>query len=84
MNHQDLKRILDSDSGKALKDYLVYKLNELRMIDNVKILDTPTHQALELKAQRKAYDKLKEILEEVITIEDADVSKQEANPYGIL
>jgi phage terminase large subunit len=84
MNHQGIKQVLDSNVGLPLKEYLIEKLKELESIREVKILDTPTHQTIELKAQKKAYDKLKDILQELITIEEMDVSKQENNPYGIL
>jgi hypothetical protein len=82
MQIQELKKTLDSDSGKVMKEYLMGKLNELRMIDSIKILDTPTHQTIELKAQKKAFEKLREILNDLITIEDSDVSPSEPNPYG--
>jgi len=63
----DIRRVLDSSAGAPLKEFLLDKLDELRDIDNILEKDTAEHQALELKAQKRAYSKLKEIMEVVIT-----------------
>jgi len=64
----DIKKVLDSSAGKALKDLLLRHLVELGDINAVKEKDTPTHQAIELKAQKRAYTKLKEIYSEIMTL----------------
>jgi len=66
-NYDDIRKILDSSAGASLKDFLIVKLNELKDINNISEKDTPTHQALETKAQKRAYSKLKEIMEVIIT-----------------
>ena len=70
MDKKAIKKFLDSGTGQATKDYLLGQLAELRDIDNVDEKDTPTHQALEVKAQKRAYNKLKDILSEIMTIPD--------------
>jgi len=63
----ETKRFLDSEAGRELKEYLFKKLDELKDIENLKEIDTPTHQSIEIKSQRRAYLKLKEILSEIMT-----------------
>lgn len=66
MELTELKNFLDSEAGKTLKKYLVVKLNELGSIENISEKDTPTHQAIEIKAQKRAYQKLKEIFADIV------------------
>jgi hypothetical protein len=68
-NIQNLKKILKNDNWLTLRRYLTDKLLELRNIDNINEKDTPTNQAIEMKAQKRAYEKLKEILTELSAIE---------------
>jgi len=70
MNIENVKTILNSQAGQDLKDYLISKLDELKDIDNLKDLDTPTYMVIEIKAQKKAYRKLKEIFEEITTFSE--------------
>jgi hypothetical protein len=67
--YKRIKTILDGEVGKPLKEYLIDSLNELKNIDNIKDVDTPTAQAIELKAQKRAYKKLEEILTFILTVE---------------
>lgn len=72
----DIKKVLDSSAGKALKDFLLTHLMALCDINAVKEKDTPTHQAVELKAQKRAYAKLKEIYDEIMTL-SGDVEQRD-------
>ena len=81
MNLKAVKQTLDSDVGKPLKEYLLMQLKELRQIDNVKDYGTPTHQAIELKAQKKAFEKLRNILGEIMTIGEMDDTKKEKDQF---
>ena len=67
MDLQQIKITLDSDSGKALKSYLLDKLNELKNIDNIQPYGSPTAYTVEARAQKKAYNKLKEIMQDLMT-----------------
>ena len=78
-----MSRVLDSDAGQALKKYLLIKLEELRSIDNIALKDTPTHQTIELKAQKKAHDKLKEILSDIMTIENVISKRDPRDSYVV-
>jgi len=81
MNLKEIKQILDSPQGKELKAYLLSRLGELRDIENVADCKTPTHQAVELKAQRKAFEKLKNILAEIMTIQEISGEKKEKDQF---
>ncbi len=79
---KEIKTFLDGASGKELKDYLFNKLQELKDISTIKETETPTAQAIELKSQKRAYLKLKEIFEVIITIEE-DKSKNPKDSYDV-
>jgi len=64
-----------------MKDFLLEELVELRKLDNLKEYKTPTIQAIETKSQMKAFDKLKEILNKLMTISDIDIEKAEKDSY---
>jgi hypothetical protein len=78
-----IKATLDSDSGKALKDYLLLKLAELRDISNIKPIAAPTAFSVEAKAQEKAYQKLKEILGDVMTFGAEVKEKDPRDSYEV-
>ena len=82
MNLESIKTILDGDIGKPLKNYLLDCLRDLKNIDNVKEYSKAQDQAVELKAQLKAYNKLSRILEEIMSIEEDKDEKQE-NEYSV-
>ena len=81
MNLKKIKETLDSQIGKDLKEYLIVKLGELRNIDNIKEFKTPTHQSIEIKAQKRAYQKLNDIMSELLTIEEFDNTVKEKDRY---
>ena len=79
----NIKTMLDSSAGKALKKLLLGYLYELQDIENLKEIDTPTHQAIELKAQRRAYLKLREIFNEIMTVGTDARSKDPRDDYYV-
>jgi len=81
MNQSEIKKALDSEVGRPIKDFLLAELIKLRQIDNLTDYETPTAQSIEIKAQKKAFNKLKDILEEIMTIGDADIKKSEKDRY---
>ena len=80
---EELRRILNSDSGKSLRVYLVGKLNELKDISNLDLKDDSEHQAVEVKSQKKAYLKLKQIMEELIDFSTEQEEKDPKDSYII-
>lgn len=83
MELEEIKRTLDSASGKALKTYLLAKLSELRDIENLQEFSTTAAQTLEVKAQRRAYLKLKDILGKLLTFEEERRPKNPADSYSV-
>jgi hypothetical protein len=59
---QNLQALLASPEGQALRAYLASELMSLRFIENVKDFEHPYAQAVEIRAQKKAYEKLAAIL----------------------
>ena len=80
----ELKVYLNSSAGKQLKGYLLARLEELNGIESLREIDTPTHQAIELKAQRRAYLKLKEIYSEIMTLSEEPKKKDPRDSFDIL
>ena len=73
---ESIKKVLESEVGKTLKDYLLAKLKSLHSIERVAIKDTPTHQTIEIRAQLKAYLVLRDILDAIMIVE-LDKGKEE-------
>jgi len=83
MNLEATRKTLGSSSGKALKEYLLSKLYELRNIENLNELSTATAQALETKSQKRAYLKLKEILKDLMDIEQEVKENDPRDRYDV-
>lgn len=79
-----IKTVLDSSAGKQMKDYLLAKLLELRDISNLREFETTAATSLELKAQLRAYKKLREILEAIMTFESDPKEKDPRDSYDVL
>ena len=77
------KQLLDSGAGTELKEYFQGKLNELDSIENISEKDTPTHQAIEIKAQKRAHTILKEILSEIMTLSEPIKSRDPRDDYSV-
>ena len=78
---QSIKKVLDSGTGLALKEFLLGRLSELRDIDNINEKDVATHQAIELKAQKRAFEKLRGILSEIMTFSEEEMEKDPRDSY---
>jgi hypothetical protein len=83
MDIEAIKKILNSGTGVALKEYLQSKLYQLKNIDNVSDKDTPSHQAIEIKSQKKAYLKLKEILQDIMDLSEETKEKDPRDNYNV-
>ena len=83
MATESIKQFLDSATGLELKEILLARLNELKSIENISDKDTTAKQSLELKAQKRAYGKLKEILQDLMTFSGSVKSKDPRDQYGI-
>ena len=81
MNLQEIKQTLNSPVGKELKEYLSDKLQELKNIDNIKRFKTEKAQIIEVDSQQKAYDKLKEILDDLEIWSEEKHTKSEKDRY---
>lgn len=76
INLAQIKEVLASSAGQSLREYLISKANELKDITNIKEYSTTSTQTLELKAQLRAYVKLKEILSDILFF-DAEVKEKD-------
>ena len=65
MNTDNLKKFLDTEVYKDLREYLAIKIDYFDRLSNVKDLPKAQDQAVEVKAHRKANDYLQEMLDEL-------------------
>lgn len=78
---ENIRKLLDSGAGQEMKDYLESKLAELKSIDSINEKDVGTHQVIEVKAQKRAYVKLAEILSVIMTLSEPIKSKDSRDRY---
>lgn len=82
MELEKLRALLNSEMGQPLKRYLAQELNKLKNIENIEKCTSPTQQAVEYTAQLKAYRKVAEILENIVSITADDIDEEE-NEYAV-
>ena len=79
-----LKQLLVEPLYEDLVEWMSKQLRDLKNIDNVRELPKAQDQALELKAQKKAYDKLDAIFSTIMFIKKEEVpNKDKGNDYGV-
>ena len=83
MENEQIRATLNSGSGRALRKYLIRKMYELRDIQSVKDISNATEQAIELKAQKKAYNKLDEIFREIMDMGEEPREKDQADSFEV-
>ena len=83
MATDSIKQFLDSGVGLELKEILLARLNELKSIDTLPEKDTPSHQAIAVKAQKLAYKIVKEILQDLMTFSGNVKSRDPRDSYGM-
>lgn len=82
---QKLKEVLKEPIYDDLVMWFSKQIRDLKNIDNVRECSKAQDQALELKAQKKAYDKLDAILSTIIYIKsEPEIAKPEGkNDFGV-
>lgn len=84
MDLERLKSTLDNSTYDELRGFLLGELNSLRDIDNIREYSKAQDQALEVRAQKKAYEKLRNILSQIMTIHDSEpVEENTGEDYGL-
>lgn len=83
MDLEAIRKTLNSRSGKALKEYLKGELEGLRNIENIQEYQTTATQTLEVKAQKRAYTKLKAILGKIMDFEEEPKPKDPRDSYEV-
>jgi hypothetical protein len=78
-----IKQFLNSGAGLEMREYLTLKLNELKNIDSVSEKDVASQQVLELKASKRAYKKLKEILSDIMTFSESVKLKDARDRFDV-
>lgn len=84
MDIKELKNLLDTTSGKELRGFLLAEYNKLKNIENVKDCSSAADQALELKSQKKAAEKLRDILSKIMTINESEKVDKSKDDYFII
>jgi len=80
----ELKSLLAEPIYQKLVEWFTLQLKDLKDIDNVRECSVAQDQAVELKAQKKAYQRVQGILETIIAIHDLpEETKAQDNDYGV-
>ncbi len=74
-NEDIIRKLLQSESGKNLKYFLDNKASELRDINNLHISLNPIKTAIEIRATKKAFKILTNILGEICDLEEKQPPK---------
>ena len=79
-----LKQLLVEPLYEDLVEWISKQLRDLKNIDNVRDYSKAQDLAVELKAQKKAYDKLDAIFSTIMWIKKEEIpEKTEGNDYGV-
>lgn len=80
-----LKTLLQKPLYDDLVEWMSKQLRDLKNIDNVRELSKAQDQAVELKAQKKAYDKLEAIFSTIMWIknEPEPTGQDKKNDFGV-
>lgn len=70
MNHEEIKKTLDSPAGCALKEYLLDEAHKLDSISNIPLDFDDSTIATKVSSRQEAFKIIKNILGKVLTWED--------------
>jgi len=84
-NLQRIKKTLDSPAGEDLKNFLVERILELKSIEAIDDKKDFKEVAIEVKANKRACDKLVNILKDILTISTSVTKKKSfKDSYNVL
>jgi len=81
MNNEQIKKTLDSEAGKALKDFIISEIHKANSVNNLKDLDNAEEIAIEVKANKKAVKVLVNIFGQILTLSGEQSKKDERDNY---
>jgi predicted DNA-binding protein YlxM (UPF0122 family) len=76
-NLEELKKFIESDLGKDLKQFILKHYNALNSLEAIREFDDVERQTLEIKANKRAVEVLGSILGKITMIEDFQPSEKE-------
>lgn len=82
MNYTNIKKLLNSGTGKELKSFLINEVEKLNSINNLKDLDNPEELAIEIKANKKALKILRDTYSQILDWEDTEYNKSKEKYYS--
>ena len=74
---KSLKRILSTEAGRPLREFLLEHYRALNSLEGVREIDNADDLAIELKATKKALKTVRAILSEIISIEQFNSNSTE-------
>ena len=81
---QALKKTLSAEVFAGLTEFFQEQVRDLNTLDQVRELSHADDQAIEVKACKKAYEKVQAIFQQIISIEGYEAPKKEkGNDFGI-
>ena len=83
MDYEGIKKVLDSEVGKPIKDFLVSELFKLDSIDTLPDKDVASHQLIQIKARKEAIKVMKSILSQIFTFDEKLKPKDPRDSYHV-
>ena len=80
-NIEIIRKLLQSESGKNLKYFIDDEVSQLRDINNLHISLNPIKAAIEIRATKKAFKILTNILGDICELEEKQPSKPQIPQY---
>ena len=80
---EKIKTVMNGQIGKPVKTFFIEHLRDMKNIDNVKECSKAQDQAIEFKAQIKAYEKMVTIFDEIMTITGEMLEEDNDNEYNV-
>jgi len=78
---ENIRTILKTAPGEDLKEFVLSEINKLRDLDNIKVSLNPITTTIELRATEKAYRKLLDIYNLLVTVSGDLQSKDPKDNY---
>ena len=81
--NEDIKKVLNSATGDALKNFIISKVDSISRIEAMRDGEGPERYGKRMLARRIAYDLLTEMFNEFIVIEQQRSEKSEKDSLEV-
>jgi len=83
MNIENIKTVLNTDAGGELLEYLADEIDKLNRLEGLDISWNPIKTTINLKANKKAYERLTQIINPLVNWSRQIEPKDERDSYKV-